>query len=43
MDMQVVVKKYSRQLYIRDPDGFEIDLIQWTDKTGFYNSLSIEG
>ncbi|KUO76371.1 MAG: hypothetical protein APF77_06635 [Clostridia bacterium BRH_c25] len=40
MDMQVVVKKYSRQLYIRDPDGFEIDLIQWTDKTGFYNSLS---
>lgn len=42
MDMQVIVKQYSRQLYIRDPDGFEIDLIQWTDKAGFYKSLKEE-
>ena len=40
IDMKVVVKQYSRQLYIRDPDGFEIDLIQWTDKAGFYKSLN---
>lgn len=37
---QVIVKKHTRQFYIKDPDGFEIDLIQWTDKAGFYNELS---
>jgi catechol 2,3-dioxygenase-like lactoylglutathione lyase family enzyme len=36
---QVIVKQFSRQIYITDPDGFEIDLIQWTDKQGFYNNL----
>lgn len=35
-EREIVVKPYSRQFYIRDPDGFEIDLIQWTDKEGFY-------
>jgi hypothetical protein len=40
MDMQVVVKQYSRQIYIRDPGGFEIDLIHWTDKADFYKSLN---
>lgn len=37
--MQVIVKQYSRQFYIKDPDGFEIDIIQWTDKDGFYKHL----
>jgi len=36
---QIIVKPFSRQFYIKDPDGFEIDLIQWTDKRGFYNHL----
>lgn len=36
---QVIVKQYSRQFYIKDPDGMEIDLIEWTDKQGFYNNL----
>lgn len=38
---QIIVKPFSRQFYIKDPDGFEIDLIQWTDKQGFYNSLHL--
>lgn len=40
-DAEVVVKEYSRQIYLKDSDGFEIDLIQWTDKSGFYNSLKM--
>jgi len=39
MEQQVIVKQYSRQIYIKDPDGMEIDLIQWTDKQGFYKNL----
>lgn len=39
-ETQIVVKPYSRQFYIKDPDGFEIDLIQWSDKEGFYRSLN---
>ena len=35
-DAAIIVKRYSRQLYVRDPDGLEVDLIQWTDKKGFY-------
>ena len=38
---EIIVKPYSRQVYIQDPDGFEIDLIQWTDKEGFYASLGL--
>ena len=38
-DQQIIVKPFSRQIYIKDPDGFEIDLIEWTDKQGFYNYL----
>lgn len=38
--LQVIVKQFSRQFYIKDPDGFEIDLIQWTDKQGFYENLN---
>lgn len=41
-EQQVIVKPYSRQVYIKDPDGMEIDLIQWTDKEGFYKSLKVE-
>ncbi|MBN2080491.1 MAG: VOC family protein [Spirochaetes bacterium] len=39
-DAAIIVKQYSRQLYIRDPDGLEIDLIQWTDKKGFYEDAA---
>lgn len=42
MEQQVIIKQYSRQIYIKDPDGMEIDLIQWTDKQGFYRNLNIE-
>jgi catechol 2,3-dioxygenase-like lactoylglutathione lyase family enzyme len=38
-EQEIIVKPFSRQIYIKDPDGFEIDLIQWTDKQGFYESL----
>jgi catechol 2,3-dioxygenase-like lactoylglutathione lyase family enzyme len=41
MEQQVIVKEYSRQIYIKDPDGMEIDLIQWTDKQGFYQNLKM--
>ncbi len=37
---EIIIKPFSRQFYIKDPDGFEIDLIQWTDKQGFYNHLN---
>jgi catechol 2,3-dioxygenase-like lactoylglutathione lyase family enzyme len=36
---EIIIKPFSRQFYIKDPDGFEIDLIQWTDKQGFYDNL----
>lgn len=39
-DAVVIVKQYSRQLYVKDPDEFEIDLIQWTDKKGFYRDVA---
>ncbi len=38
-NLQIIVKQFSRQFYIKDPDGFEIDIIQWTDKAGFYERL----
>lgn len=38
-EQEIIVKPFSRQFYIKDPDGYEIDLIQWTDKEGFYSSL----
>lgn len=41
-EQQVIVKQFSRQIYIKDPDGMEIDLIQWTDKDGFYKNLKID-
>lgn len=41
-EQQVIVKQYSRQIYIKDPDGMEVDLIQWTDKQGFYNNLKLK-
>ena len=42
IEQQVIIKKYSRQIYIKDPDGMEIDLIEWTDKQDFYNNLKID-
>ncbi len=41
MDTQIIVKQFSRQFYLKDPDGFEIDMIQWTDKEGFIGSQPI--
>lgn len=38
-EQEIIVKPFSRQFYIKDPDGFEIDLIQWTDKNKFYHYL----
>ncbi|WP_066498150.1 VOC family protein [Abyssisolibacter fermentans] len=38
-ELEIIEKPFSRQFYIKDPDGFEIDLIQWTDKQRYYNSL----
>lgn len=38
-ERQIIVKPFSRQFYIKDPDGFEIDFIQWTDKKRFYDYL----
>ena len=40
-DKNIIVKEFSKQFYIKDPDGFEIDLIQWTDKNGFYKKLNL--
>lgn len=36
---KIIVKEHSRQFYLEDPDGNEIDFIQWTDKRGFYDDL----
>lgn len=41
-ELKIINKAFSRQIYIKDPDGMEIDLIQWTDKDGFYKNLRIE-
>lgn len=41
VEQEVIVKPYSRQFYLKDPDGNEIDLIQWTDKETFYEGLNI--
>lgn len=38
-ETQIIIKQFSKQIYIKDPDGFEIDLIEWTDKNHFYGSL----
>ena len=38
-DQEIIIKPFSKQFYIKDPDGLEIDLIQWTDKNQFYNYL----
>lgn len=38
-EVQLIVKAFSRQFYMKDPDGFELDFIEWTDKAGFYKNL----
>lgn len=38
-ETKIIAKQFSKQFYIKDPDGFEIDLIEWTNKEGFYNNL----
>ena len=38
-DLKIIEKPYSRQIYIKDPDEFEIDFIQWTNKDKFYKNL----
>jgi catechol 2,3-dioxygenase-like lactoylglutathione lyase family enzyme len=39
-DTEIIVKAFSRQFYMKDPDGFELDLIEWTDKDKFYRYLA---
>lgn len=39
-DTQLIVKAFSRQFYMKDPDGFELDLIEWTDKDKFYRYMA---
>jgi catechol 2,3-dioxygenase-like lactoylglutathione lyase family enzyme len=34
LETRLVVKAFSRQFYFKDPDGFELDFIEWTDRTG---------
>ena len=43
LEREVIVKPYSRQFYLRDPDGNEIDLIQWTDKERFHEEARKKG
>lgn len=42
-EVEVVVKPCSRQFYLEDPDGNEIDFIQWTDKESFYEEARKRG
>jgi hypothetical protein len=37
-----VDKFITLQFYLKDPDGFEVDFIQWTDKEGFYDNLKMK-
>jgi catechol 2,3-dioxygenase-like lactoylglutathione lyase family enzyme len=39
-DTKLIVKAYSRQFSMKDPDGFELDFIEWTDKEHFYRYLA---
>ena len=39
-ESQLIVKAFSRQFYMKDPDGFELDFIEWTDKQKFYLYMS---
>lgn len=36
----LIDKAWSRQFFMKDPDGFELDFIEWTDKNKFYQHLS---
>ncbi|MBN2026529.1 MAG: VOC family protein [Actinobacteria bacterium] len=42
-EVELVVKPYSRQFYLEDPDGNEIDFIQWTDKERFRGEARKKG
>lgn len=39
-ETQLIVKAFSRQFYMKDPDGFELDFIEWTDKAAFYRYMA---
>ncbi len=39
-ETQIIVKAFSRQFFMKDPDGFELDFIEWTDKSMFYRHLA---
>ncbi|NLA87967.1 MAG: VOC family protein [Clostridiales bacterium] len=39
-ETHILVKASSRQFYVKDPDGFELDFIEWTDKNKFYRHLA---
>jgi uncharacterized membrane protein (UPF0127 family)/catechol 2,3-dioxygenase-like lactoylglutathione lyase family enzyme len=38
-ETKIIVKEFSRQFYLNDPDGNEVDFIEWTDKRRFYDHL----
>ncbi len=38
--LKLIVKAFSRQFYLKDPDGFDIDIIEWTNKEKFYRYLA---
>jgi catechol 2,3-dioxygenase-like lactoylglutathione lyase family enzyme len=40
VETQLIVKAFSRQFYMKDPDGFEIDFIEWTNKAKFYRYIA---
>ncbi len=39
-EAQLIIKAFSRQFYMKDPDGFELDFIEWTDKEKFYRYMT---
>ena len=40
LETQLIIKAFSRQFYLKDPDGFDVDFIEWTDKDQFYRHLA---
>ena len=39
-ETQLIIKAFSRQFFMKDPDGLELDLFEWTDKDKFYRYLA---
>lgn len=39
LETQLIIKAFSKQFYLKDPDGSDLDFIEWTDKERFYHYL----